>query len=404
MILFVVEIRHDGLALTGPGSSAAMYLLPATNLDETAGSWQDFRDAAEPDMALNVTLVPGRHAPGGLEVVTLRGPGARELSLEWKGEIHALKVESMSKALIRGRIGSVNAVMEREEYMHFLNRFSRNDRVQDHGALALGDVVCGVFRAEQGPEGRVHVSFRDALDLIENECEGRVREQPGHGDGAAKEDADKTQQAHGPLFHTPREDLSPFLYVEDDDLCRQMWRDFLATNGVVVDAYGTYEEALKAIQETGRPYKIAVVDVHLRPGATDHLGLSLAQSLVASQPNCRIVLCSAEDNPDHMIEDWREFPVHGYIVKPALLEDWVTTIDAAVAMKECTPLRELLPDSETQGTDGDVVPPANHKIVVPTVERVLNTFCREAPGTTVHVFRLHPRPGVADPWQKPAGD
>jgi DNA-binding response OmpR family regulator len=392
MNLYVAEIRHAGLALVRAGSKVTSYWLPASDWAKPA-EWEAFRDTAEPGMPLNVSPMPGRHATGGLQVVSIRGPGAKELSLAWKGEVHALEIESMSKKLIRGRIGAIKAVIDREEYTSFLNRFRHNDQIQDHGAIALGDSLCGLFKAERGPEGLVQVSFEDALHVLATDCENRVGTQQEDPDATPEENAGETGRPHAPLFHTPPDALSPFLFVEDDPLCRQMWKDILAEEGVEVDAYETYEEALSTIRGAGRRFKMAILDVHLRPGANDHLGLELAQALVTDQPDCRIVLSSAEDDAEYKKNTWGAFPAHGYIVKPALLEDWAATIDAAAAASQRTPLRELLSDSESQPPpiDADVLP--NQQASPPTVglDDALREFTRKAPGTSVHVFRLHPR-------------
>ncbi len=392
MNLYIAEIRHDGLALVRAGSKVTSYWLPASDW-ATPAEWEAFRDTAEPGMPLNVSLMPGRHATGGLQVVSTRGPGAKELSLAWKGEVHALEIESMSKKLIRGNIGAIKAVIDREEYTNFLNRFRRNEQIQDHGALALGDVLCGLFKAEHGPEGLVQVSFEDALHVLASECESRVATQQEDPDAAPDENAGETGRPHAPLFHTPPSALSPFLFVEDDSLCRQMWKEILAEEGVEVDAYETYEEALCAIRAADRRFKMAVLDVHLRPGANDHLGLELAQTLVTCQPDCRIVLSSAEDDAEYKKNTWGAFPAHGYIVKPALLEDWAATIDAAAATSQRTPLRELLSDSESQPppTGAQGLPDQQVSLPTASLDGALSEFLRKAPGISVHVFRLHLR-------------
>ena len=166
MHLQVANIFHDGLVLAQPDSRVGAFWLPASDWRADLGSWEDFRDTAVPRMELDVTQIPGRHAPGGLAVVTHNRKGPFDLTQEWKGQVHGMKIESISKELIRGRVGPVKTVICRDEYIRVLNEYAQHDRIQDHGAVALGDLICGLYQKEQGPEGRVQLSFEDALTRL----------------------------------------------------------------------------------------------------------------------------------------------------------------------------------------------------------------------------------------------
>jgi signal transduction histidine kinase/DNA-binding NarL/FixJ family response regulator len=393
MLLNVREIRLDGLVLVAPDATTNKYWLPAFAQDTTVPSWEEFRDTAEPGMAVSVAQVDSRFTSGDehLQVVTMRSEEARRLCYAWKGEVHGLKIESLSKTLILGRIGLIEAVMERDEYAKFLNRFLQNDHIQDHGALAVGDVIAGVFKAEHGPRGRVVLSFQDALDVLEREIGKSIGAQPRQAAELTDEDTAEPEQSHGPLFCTPPEALSPLLLVENDEFCRGTWQDILVRAGIKVHSCASIEEAEEAITSPGTHYRMAIVDVHLTPNTNDYLGLDLARSLVGAQPGCRIVLTSAENGAKYKKELWGDFPVHGYIEKPVLLDEWAAMIDAAASSEAPSALRAFFRDIDVNSsmvrfdtTDDDAVQPL-------MLVDALNAFHREAPGVIAHMFRVHRR-------------
>ena len=176
MLLSVSEIRHDGLVLVAADAANSKFWLPASEFDEMTPSWEEFRDTSEPDLPVHVKPINGKFGPDndGFQVVTTREISTADLCDIWKGEVHGLKIERLSKTLILGRIGPIQAVMDRRKYTECLDKFPRTDLIRDHSALAVGDFVCGVFKSEHGDLGRVEVSWKDALDVLKKHAVEQV--------------------------------------------------------------------------------------------------------------------------------------------------------------------------------------------------------------------------------------
>lgn len=342
----------------------------------------------EPGMGIQVGPLADSNEYEQMQQVSSRVTEAGALDEAWKGEVHAMQIQGLSKTLIRGYVGGVKCVIDRSEYADFLNQFPGHDAVQDHGALALGDWICGVFVSELGPERRVRLGFKDALAEAENDCEKAA------ASTAWQEEELRGRLEYKPVppvswINSPPEAISPLLFVEDDELCRHAWADILADVNVDVDSFADYESALQCIERGSVDYRMAIIDVHL-VGADDQFGLRLAQ-ILRQQPQCRVVLASAQDSLRGMWEKWGGLPIYGYIEKPVLTEDWGAVIDAAATMPEPRPLREWLSGVEMRESGGESTESYLSRSPESNVGHVLAAFCSEVPGAVAHVFRLHPR-------------
>lgn len=391
MLCFIAEIRHDGLVMSASSDSGECYWLPAAEWAGTPPSWNDARILLEPGLAIPVGLLANSTPHENMPLVSARVPEAGELDLAWKGELHVLCIASMSRTLIRGRIGEVGAVISKEEYADFLNALQHNDAVQNHGALAAGDCVCGLFASEEGQEGRVRLSFRDALTRIESDCRNMAESVSQQEDGKAATPKYAEDEDTSPVFRisSPPETLSPVLFVENDELCRRMWRNMLVDAGVDVHAFADYGDALQWIEAERARCRMAILDVHLA-GGNDHLGLKLAR-ILCQKPQCRVVLTSAEVSSSEMREKWGDIPIYGYIEKPTLTEEWGTAIDAAVLLDRPHRLHEWLSHVETQDSQRESIRFPVLDVREMTLNQVLAAFCAQFQGMVAHVFRLHPR-------------
>ena len=392
-MLYVHTIRHNGLVLSAPNSAVGEFWLPGLAVDEAvASSWEEFRHAAVPGMVVSVAPAHGDASLGmdNLQVVTMRAPEAHQLCDVWKGEIHGLRIDRLSRTLIFGTIGAIEAVMDRNEYTDWINTLPHSDRIHDHATLAVGDIICGVFRSTNGPFGRVLLSFGGGLAVLKKDAERDVLDRTARFPTFAADKTDTGEAPHTVRLHTRPEALSPLLFVENDELSREMWQRFLERSGVDVRTCASFDEAEIAVAAPDPDYKMAIVDVHLTPGANDYLGLELAKKLLNAHPDCRIVLTSAEDNTVQNKNGRGDIKVYGYIERPVLFEEWAATIAVAAGAARATALRDFL--HETRAQDQFQENTAEQEAIDPvSLGDALSMFCEEARGVIAHVFEVHPR-------------
>jgi len=82
------------------------------------------------------------------------------------------------------------------------------------------------------------------------------------------------------------------LVIDDDPGTREALSDILARAGYQVAVWAG--DAPLEAADLGQPYQLAVVDYHLPSGS----GLEMAARLKGFQPECRVILISAELPPD----------------------------------------------------------------------------------------------------------
>ena len=112
------------------------------------------------------------------------------------------------------------------------------------------------------------------------------------------------------------------LVVDDEPSIRMMARLMLERAGYVAVEAADADEALRRLQESGRPVKVVVLDVSL----PDRSGVEVIPDLRTLAPRTRVILTSG-----HAEED---FPGHGadaYLPKPFRNEELVAAVRAVTA-------------------------------------------------------------------------
>lgn len=85
------------------------------------------------------------------------------------------------------------------------------------------------------------------------------------------------------------------LYVEDDDVVRELTMEFLEESGLAVIAAGSAGEAIALFEgaDADRPFELLVTDI----GLPDLPGMELARRLASRAPALRIVFASGYPMP-----------------------------------------------------------------------------------------------------------
>jgi DNA-binding NtrC family response regulator len=121
--------------------------------------------------------------------------------------------------------------------------------------------------------------------------------------------------------------LARILVVDDESLIRETLAEFLASEGFVVDACGSAEEALRRAAE--RAYDIAVCDVQL-PGLD---GLELLERLLKISPRTFVLLITAYATVESAVEAFQR-GAHDYLMKPILLAEVLGKIRRMLAYRD----------------------------------------------------------------------
>jgi CheY-like chemotaxis protein len=91
------------------------------------------------------------------------------------------------------------------------------------------------------------------------------------------------------------------LYVEDDDVVRELTVELLEESGLAITDAGTAAEALAAFDEAAghAPFELLITDI----GLPDMPGMELARLLAARAPQLRVVFSSGYAMP-RRLEGW----------------------------------------------------------------------------------------------------
>lgn len=91
------------------------------------------------------------------------------------------------------------------------------------------------------------------------------------------------------------------LYVEDDDVVRELTVELLGESGLVITDAGTATDAIAAFDGAARhaPFELLITDI----GLPDMPGMDLARLLAARAPQLRIVFSSGYAMP-RRLEGW----------------------------------------------------------------------------------------------------
>jgi DNA-binding NtrC family response regulator len=127
----------------------------------------------------------------------------------------------------------------------------------------------------------------------------------------------------------PRASPTParILVVDDEPLIRETLAEFLMSEGFVVDACASAEEALERAGE--REYDIALCDVQL-PGLD---GLELLERLIKISPRTFVLLITAYATVESAVEAFQR-GAHDYLMKPILLDEVLGKIRRMLAYRD----------------------------------------------------------------------
>ena len=117
------------------------------------------------------------------------------------------------------------------------------------------------------------------------------------------------------------------LVVDDEPLIRKTLAEFLTSEGFVVDAAASAEEALERAAE--RAYDVALCDVQL-PGLD---GLELLERLLKVSPRTFVLLITAYATVESAVEAFQR-GAHDYLMKPILLDEVLGKIRRMLAYRD----------------------------------------------------------------------
>ena len=110
------------------------------------------------------------------------------------------------------------------------------------------------------------------------------------------------------------------LLIDDDEWIRDSLKIFFESEGCLIDAFETAEEALKALKK--QPYDIIMVDYRL-PGMD---GLEFLKQISKLYPNVKKILITAYGN-SALISEAMQVGIQDFIEKPFTTE----TIEASLS-------------------------------------------------------------------------
>ena len=111
------------------------------------------------------------------------------------------------------------------------------------------------------------------------------------------------------------------LLIDDDEWIRDSLSIFFESEGCLIDAFETAEEALKALKK--QPYDIIMVDYRL-PGMD---GLDFLKQIKELYPNVKKILITAYGN-SALISEAMQVGIQDFIEKPFTTE----TIEASLSL------------------------------------------------------------------------
>ncbi len=406
MFAKVKKVEHTGLTLSILNESrrGEEVWLPSEEWSDDDNGWRNDWESMQPETELDVVEVPQFRGPGGKVVVSRRKFGPGSVDGTWLHQPRMMSIESISRTIVRGRIGSISAVMKLQSYNEFLDTKKLDFRMTDHAALATGDFIGGLVTSICNKEGSVELDPSQYLDLREQEINHALEQRYHHVLEKATEEEDDVLIVSKDVAKK----ISPLLLIENDVGCRTSIETLLTTGGVNVKAVGSVQAASEHIANTARAkngnsgeiqvctFRMMIVDPNLDVGDSDLAGMQIVETM-QSNPGCRILLMSGEVTNSHKLSRWGNLRVNGFLSKPFTTEQFLQALDVALALDQ-KELRLLIED-EDRNAKGDAqakreapsTGDANWGYSSETVEAALRELVSKKAGITVHVFELHPR-------------
>lgn len=396
----VLRVEDDGLALRSVASEGGPkeLWLPQEEWSADPAEWQGARDSIAVGATLDIVSL-GQTDASGRQMASQKQIRFAHVDRTWHNSQRILKVESQSRTLIRGLVGSVPAIVRLVDYNRVLDRNGIRPDLLDHKWLAKGDCLSGIVTAVVPSAGEIELQPNLApAGFTRADLSGPATDQPRHDDLLP-------EAAHAILDEHVARKVSPLLLIEDDADCRIELTEYLRRNSVEVVPLESFETAerylsMRAITDSTTVHpdelRFVVIDANLENGGADLQGLRVAGNL-AGRDELPILIISGEPANRGKASDWGDVLVRDYLEKPFMMLELFEAMEASLAGTP-TPLRGFLP------RNGEAAPEDATDNATDRIERqngepdwdtllaaALSELDSVAPGTVLAVFRLHPR-------------
>jgi signal transduction histidine kinase len=391
----IKTVAHDGLVLTARNSDGEEQVLwlPSSEWSDDHNAWNQDREALEPGIKLDVVLTSVTNADR--PVASARLVSAEDLLVSGDFEPRFMRVTSITRLWIRGRIQSADAAVSREDYQTYLDGMDLDDALTDHGALGEGDWVGGTPRQLCNVQPGVPHMVLSVSEYLDSDPGS-----PSAGDSEVPAGPPTplptTRVVRRSLPEAVAAACSPLLLVDNSSRVTNAWGAFLNRQGIEVQVAHNADQAwhlLKAYGTPERRFRMAIIDANLDDGDQDLGGMPLAIEL-STRSDCRVVIMSAEEERKRKLTEWGHLRVSGYAEKPLSTEDVLNLLEQA-SHSSPRPLDTIISD-DPRPVDGPPSPMApSQASPVATVQGLVRELATANPGVIVHLFRLHPRSGRA---------
>lgn len=366
--------------------------LPSDEWSHDTSEWESASVALEPGDEIHV--VPLHRRVEGRTAVSRKNVVLADLDDSWISDTREMRVHDIGKTLIRGTIEDrIPAVVNRQSYIDWLDTKQLPQELVDHAVLSRSDIIRGLVTTVKSGHDAVELDMREHMELEAQEIAGLV------GKTLAPRDRNRPAAERQPLRKLRRDiatRINPVILVDNNSRCCESIAAMLRRDGIVVRAFSDFEESRTFLEtdanvpgSMSRP-GLAIIDPNLDQADSDLSGLTLAQSLVRANPNCRIVIMTGEVAHTKKLRDWPNLRIHGYVEKPFTMDFLVDII------QEAAELRTPLPLADWIRTESRTLPPSDQRKDSTdqseiTVQLALQSLVRLRRGTVAHVFELHPR-------------
>jgi DNA-binding response OmpR family regulator len=131
------------------------------------------------------------------------------------------------------------------------------------------------------------------------------------------------------------------LIVDDEEVARISLAEILRLEGYSIKAVSNGQAAVDILRT--ETFDVMVLDIKM-PGMS---GIDVMRALVDTLPDLKIIVLTAHGSMDTAIQALR-FRVHDYLLKPALPEQIIESIEAAVASKHANQDQRSVPTVKPQ--------------------------------------------------------
>jgi DNA-binding response OmpR family regulator len=128
--------------------------------------------------------------------------------------------------------------------------------------------------------------------------------------------------------------MARVLIVDDEEVARISLAEILRLDGYSIQAVGSGQAAVETLQK--EPFDVLILDLKM-PGMS---GIDVLRTVVSSLPELKVIVLTAHGSMDTAIQALR-FRVHDYLLKPALPEQIVESIESALAAKKAIQVPQI---------------------------------------------------------------